>query len=71
MHTHTHGSLQILGSVNDRNELTHSYVVDTFMETYSNQVENVDEVFGDDSPYATVVKVTVDMYVHVCLCVCV
>ena len=43
------------------------------MEAYGNQVENVDDVFGDDSPYATVVKVTIVdkcVCIHVCVCMC-
>ena len=57
--TYVAGPVQILGSPDDDkdHELTHSYVVDTFMETYGSQVESVDEVFGEDSPYAAIVKV--------------
>ena len=56
--------MQILGdSVN--NELTHSHIIETFMETYGNQVENADKVFGDESHYTAIVKVCVNCVYYV------
>ena len=55
----SYGSMQIVADSGDKNELNHSHIVDTFMETYGNQVENADEVFGDESYYTTIVKVSV------------
>ena len=50
------GPIQITGDSEDH-ELTHSYIVNTFMESYGGQVENADEVFSDESHYAAIVKV--------------
>ena len=50
------GPTQITGDSEDH-ELTHSYIVNTFMESYGSQVENADEVFSDESHYAAIVKV--------------
>ena len=52
--------IQILTSSSSvNNELTHSHIINTFMETYGNQVESADEVFGDESQYTAIVKVLI------------
>ena len=51
------GPIQVTGD-SEEHELTHSYIVDSFMKSYGSQVENADEVFSDESHYAAIVKVT-------------